>query len=371
MSVTLLIHIDGERIVGLAGAANDTISSAAQLAEAARRSDSVVVLVPGEAVTVVEVARIARQRQRLMQALPYAVEEQLAQPVEDMHIVAPARIDGERVPVACAAHADMRDWLQRLDALGIRPDRMLPDTLALPLAEGAATLVRTGDRALVRSGPDAGFAVEAEALDVLGESIGPLREAFAVSDSADLLTRLAPHLAQASTLDLLDGPYRPRRRASAAGPWRLVAQLALLALLLGLVYQWLDYRALRQTHAELSAEAQRLYRQAVPGEGSVPDPVRMLRAERARSGAEQSGGALRLLARVAPLLPGGTTTLRMDALEYRGGSLELSVTTPDVPTLDGLRERLGALPGLRVELTGASPGDEGVQGRLRILEVSP
>ncbi len=376
MSRTLLIHIDAADVLGLVldarGLAEGGVfADPARLRDAARRADEIIVLVPGEAVTLVEVPRMARQRHRLLQALPYAVEEQLAQPVEDMHIAAPMRIEGERVPVACVAHADMRAWLERLDAVGVLPDRMLPDTLALPLVRDAATVARAGSRALVRSGADAGFAVEADALDMLADRIGPVHDAFVVSSSAELLAKLAPALSTASTLDLLGGPYRPQRRAAAAGPWRLVAGLALSALLLGLLYQWFDYRALRQVHAELNEEAQRLYRRVVPGEGAVLDPVRMLRAESARSGAADSGGALPLLARIAPLLSGGTTTLRMDALEYRGGSLELSVTTPDVPTLDALRERLAALPGVQVELTGASPGDDGVQGRLRVQEDAP
>jgi general secretion pathway protein L len=371
MSRTLLISIDAERVLGLPAGGRSVISDPERLREEARRADDIVVLVPGEAVTLLEVPRIARQRSRLLQALPYAVEEQLAQPVEDMHIAALARIEGERVAVACVAHADMRRWLSRLAEFDIQPDRMLPETLALPLHGTAATLVRVGARVLVRSGLDAGFALEPDALDLLTDRLGAMNEAFVVDDEAALLLALAPHLGGASRLDLLDGPYRPRRRASASGPWRLVAALAFGALLLAVLYQWLDYRALRQTHAGLQQEAQRLYRQAVPGEGAVPDPVRMLRAESAQRGSGGRGGALPLLARVAPLVAGGTTTVRMDALEYRAGSLELSLTTPDVPTLDGLRERLGTLPGLRVELTGASPGDAGVQGRIRIQEVTP
>ncbi|HRQ66586.1 MAG TPA: type II secretion system protein GspL [Xanthomonadaceae bacterium] len=371
MSRTLHMYIDAERVLGLPAGARSAISDPGRLREEARRADDIVVMVPGEAVTLLEVPRIARQRSRLLQALPYAVEEQLAQPVEDMHIAAPARVEGERVAVACVAHADMQRWLSKLAELDILPDRMLPDTLALPLEGTAAALVRVGPRVLVRSGKDAGFALEADALGLLSDRLGAMHEAFAVDDEAALLVALAPHLGGASRLDLLDGPYRPRRRASASGPWRLVAALALGALLVAVLYQWLDYRALRQAHAQLQQEAQHLYRQVVPGEGAVPDPVRMLRAESAQRGGAGRDGALALLARVAPLVAGGTTTVRMDALEYRAGSLELSITTPDVPTLDGLRERLDTLPGLRVELTGASPGDAGVQGRIRVQEVSP
>ena len=53
--------------------------------------------------------------------------------------------------------------------------------------------------------------------------------------------------------------------------------------------------------------------------------------------------------------------------EFRNGTLELSLTAPDVPTLDLLRERLATLPGLKVELTAANPSENGVEGRIRIV----
>jgi len=88
------------------------------------------------------------------------------------------------------------------------------------------------------------------------------------------------------------------------------------------------------------------------------------------SGAADSGGLLHVLGDVAPVV-GGTTRSVLKSIEYHNGTLELGVHTPDVPTLDLMRERLGNVPGLKAEVTAANSLDNGVDGRLRIAGAKP
>lgn len=101
------------------------------------------------------------------------------------------------------------------------------------------------------------------------------------------------------------------------------------------------------------------------------DPPALMKSALARlGGGETAGGLLRTLGQIAPIL-GSTTRLTTRGIEFRNGTLELAVTAPDVPTLDSLRERLATLPGLKVELTAANPGQNGVDGRMRLTVGAP
>ena len=53
-------------------------------------------------------------------------------------------------------------------------------------------------------------------------------------------------------------------------------------------------------------------------------------------------------------------------IECRNGSLELGLRAPDVATLDTVREKLAAQPGLSVAVTAANPGDGGIDGRIKV-----
>jgi general secretion pathway protein L len=86
-------------------------------------------------------------------------------------------------------------------------------------------------------------------------------------------------------------------------------------------------------------------------------------------GGGDSGGLVPLLGRIAPTL-GSTTRTTLTAVEYHNATLELGLRAPDVPTLDLMRERISGL-GLKVEVTAANSGAEGIDGRLRIAGGTP
>src|SRR5690606_31113912 len=183
----------------------------------------------------------------------------------------------------------------------------------------------------------------------------------------DLLSALAPQLPDVPGLQLLQDAFAPPHRAAGSRrTWAWAAALGGLALASVLAHALLEYRVLDARWDAQQAEMQALYRSVVPASAEVPDPAARLRSLIERRGAGGSAdGALALLARVAPALS-GSGRFTVDAVEYRGGALELTLRAPDVATLDSLRTRLSAEPPLSAELTGLVPGSNGVEGRLRV-----
>jgi general secretion pathway protein L len=326
--------------------------------------------------------RVARSRRQLEQAVPYAIEEQLAAPVEQLHVALDPSAQGADLIVAVVAQAAMDDWLQALRSRGFEPDRMLPESLLLP-SEPGATLWIDGRRAILRHAPGAAFSGRIDEvpqwlglLESANQTPLPLRCLSAATalppglacehEVVDAPLRwLGTRLGACRGPDLLQGRYAPRRgHAGASRMWRWAAGLAAAALLAGLGQLWLEARQLESRYEAQRAEMEQLLRSAVPGLTRVVDPRAQLAAEETRLGRSTGGGVLPLLARIAPSLS-GSGRYTIDGLEFRGDTLELVIRGPDVATLDGLREMLAALS-LQVELTGATPGTGGVEGRLRV-----
>lgn len=347
-------------------------------------ADEIVLLLPAEDVLLLDAPRIGRSRAQLAQALPYAIEEQLAAAVETQHVAFDERATGERLPVAVVARAALDAALAPLAAAGLAPDRVYAESQLIPHAAGRPGLLVDRGRALLRwttSGAlvvgideladtlallrDSGVAIDA--LELIGKSAA-LPEAIAVEHRRDepALLALADALPRVEGPNLLQGDYRaPRRQAAATGLWRWAAALALLAIMAGFGHGLLERAQLQQEVATRQAEMEQLLRHALPGVQRVVDPVAQLEIEYRRLNRGQADGALPLLARIAPVLAGsGRYTL--EGLEYRGGTLEIVLVAPDVAALDALREALAALPELAVELTAAVPGSRGFEGRLRI-----
>lgn len=357
--------------------------------QALARAQQVIVLVPATEVLLLEAPAVSRNRAQLIKAVPYALEDQLAQPVEELHFALAARVDGPNVGVAAVARRRLKSWLEELAAAGVHPDVLFAESLALPLGH---LLIESGN-AQLRLGPWRAAAMEpdllAEWLEFADDGNLPEIEVFDTrfqppqplpltprayhERQGDALALLARGLGAELPLNLLQGEYAPRHRsAPAARWWRLAALAGGGVLLLAFAQLILERQVLAGESARLEAAMHNVLVQSFPEMEKVAgDPPALMKSALARlGGGESSGGLLRTLGQIAPVL-GSTTRLTTRGMEFRNGVLELAVTAPDVPTLDSLRERLATLPGLKVELTAANPGQNGVDGRMRLSGATP
>ncbi|HUD96048.1 MAG TPA: type II secretion system protein GspL, partial [Woeseiaceae bacterium] len=79
----------------------------------------VVVLVPSAEVLTTSVEIPVKGGARLLAALPYALEELLADDIDKLHFAAGARRPSGRVPVSVVSKAKLAEWRQRLADAGI------------------------------------------------------------------------------------------------------------------------------------------------------------------------------------------------------------------------------------------------------------
>lgn len=383
----LLIRLDAAgHLTWLAQAADGRVQSGASVgappAPTLAQARRVVVVVPADEILLLEAPAVAKNRSQLEKAVPYAVEDQLAQPVEDMHFALAQPADG-KVGVAAVARTTLAGWLDRLAQEGIRPDVVVPDALALQ----PGTLLIESAHSVLRFAPFGAASMDTPALvewlGLFGDGMPPtqvydtrlapkldlpLAVAHYHERVADPLVLLAHGLRGDPPIDLLQGAYAPRHRhAPARRLWRLAGGLAAAAVLLAFVHAIADRVSLQRRSDRLEAQMRELLVQNFPEMEKVGgDPAVLMKSQLQRlGGGAQESALLRMLGHIAPII-GGTTRLTTRGLEFRNGTLELAVTAPDVPTLDSIRERLATVPGLKVELTAASPGPDGFEGRLRV-----
>jgi len=346
----------------------------------------VVVLVPAEDVLLTRARLTARNRAQLLQALPYAVEDQLLSPVEDLHFAA-AKDGGESIGVAVVAKNRLRGWLERLAEAGVQPDSVIAESLALPpstvLVEEGRAIARLGDGSafacapadladwLVHAGVDESLSVyDFRAAPAAALAIPGARYHARQRDPLAFLAGALP-AQQAGAINLLEGEFASLHRAErGARWWRFAAMLAAAVLVLAVVDLGFEVLQLSRASARIDTLAGEAVRKAFPDVDAAqlarlsPEQLMRGRLDRLRGGAESSG-LLRVLTQIAPVL-GSTTRIQTRGMEYRNGLFELSLRAPDVAALDSVRERFAAVPGLKVEVTAANPGADGVDGRIRI-----
>jgi len=371
-----------------AGARAETVAGTPP-AEVLAAAGEIVVLVSAEDVLLANAQLAARSRAQLLQALPYAIEDQLLAPAEELHFAAARSVDGH-VGVAVVARATLRGWLDRLADAGIRPDVLLPESLALPATPEQSGMLVEHARAIVRLAPWSAFACSlAELPDWLARVHGAASAPLSVHDfraapalalpvpiahyherRRDPLAWLAGGLAQ-PPLNLLEGEFAPRhRRARDVHWWRVAAALAAACIVLAFAGLGVDVLRLSRASTRMDTQARDMVRHAFPDVDAAqlarlsPQQLVRGRLERLQGGAD-SGGLLHVLGDIGPVLA-GVTRIQTRGMEYRNGILELALRAPDVAALDGVREQLAMVPGVKAEVTAANSGADGVDGRIRI-----
>lgn len=373
-------------------------------AVAALSGRRVTVLVPGTGVLLAQTMVPVRQRQRLLQALPYVLEEQLAGDVESMHFAAGPRGKDGMVAVAAVNKDLMEQWLQALQGAGVQVHAMIPETLVLPYSPGEWSIVCSGATTWLRQGRMQAHVLEtgqtAELLELAlhnaGEAPSRIRIYRDVSVKEELLTHIGHVCEQAGVgceqeeytdllhlfangfrtqqpeLDLLQGRYsRHEHVGKLWRPWRAAAVLALLVAVIQGLHAGAHYRQLQREDAQLAQQIEQLYRQTFPDARKVVNPrVQMEQRLRALKQGARGQELIRLLSAAGAALR-QQAGVEFRALHYHSGELEFVLYTPDLQALDKLKQDLLATGALAVEITSANSTGNRVEGRMQIRSATP
>ncbi|MFP4244512.1 MAG: type II secretion system protein GspL [Ectothiorhodospira sp.] len=360
------------------------------------------ILAPGNRVLLTRVHLPTRNPRAIQRALPYALEDQLAEDVEDLHFVPGARLPDGALPVAVVARGDMDAWTQALGAAGIQLRSMVPETALLPVPEDGWCLWLEGERAWLAPGDACGLGLDrtqaafwvrrqweqtpegrrpgritlhridaprAEDTDLQALTERPGLELHWEGSAPGLMETLATRWPARPPLNLLTGPYALREgRGQGWRPWRAAAVLFVAVLLVQLTSQLWGLQALERERGRLEERIRQVYGQTFPG-GRIVDPRRQMESalrqwERGDGGAGGDGLAA-LLGRAGPVLA-GAEGLTLRSLRYQSGRLDLDLDLADLQTLDRLKTRLESEAGQPVEIRSASAREDRVEARIVI-----
>jgi general secretion pathway protein L len=356
---------------------------------------STVLLLPAGDVALAEPELPLRGGARLAQAVPFALEEQLASEVETMHFAVGARSAGAAgTPVAYVARGLMDCWQAECEAAGIHPDAAYADAMAVPVSPGACTMLLDEGMLFVRRAAAVPYAIDANPLGTALElALGDAAEAaenvvfFASaaeyeaqrdtieglrSRTATLQVKLLPdgalpllaaQVASEPGVNLLQGPYAARSSMSARlREWRLPAALAATTALVFLVSQGFSIWKHGQAEKKLDAEIAAVFSAAMPGQKAV-DPRAQMQGVLGSRGA--AGGALLPAVSALAAAIAQAPQAKVESMSFRGNALELRLTAPTVEALDSIKQAMSQ-GGLSAELQSATPRGQTVEGRLQV-----
>jgi general secretion pathway protein L len=373
-------------------------------AAAAASGRQIVVLVPAAEVLRVSAEVPVKSGGKLLQALPFALEEQLAEDVDALHFAAGPRDADGRIQAAVVRRELMDAWMARLAAAGIVPQRLCSEADAVGGMPNTATLLVQDDGAVLVEPDGQVMAIDLDGIDGMLElwlarredgrngspvhvvvygspealrALAPVWEELeqrvqsldvrALADGA--LPRLAAQIVTTPGINLLQGSYAHRSTLMTYWPaWRVAAGLLLALGVVSLLAAVAEVRRLRAEIAALDGTIEQAFHYVFPDAGPVQDARAQLSSNLQRLGTSGGKGShefLDALKVLSEALPDGPNSARIEGLNFRAGTMELRVRAPDVGSLDKIQQ-LVARGGLKAQIQSANASGEEVVGRLQI-----
>lgn len=305
-----------------------------------------IVFVPTEDILLTNVELPKLSRSRLMQALPYALEEKLTAELSTLHFVAGLQRDG-KAPVIVAAKDKMSEWMQKLSALKLKPQGMYPDVFAYPIATDIAHVAN--NRAIFRVSEEEGFSIETENLEVM---LPVLHQRYPLSVSmqwkvydetkmADIEpSRLSDKdqqqyfiqsIAMLPPMNMLSGAFAAKKKSHGSKQrYLIVATSVLSTLSIALVFgmPMVSASLLKQKVHSLDDEIAKIYYRHFPQAKAIVAPkVRLQEKLQQRSMQERTGAFFDLLANFGEEWK-KNTGLHINRLDYQNHQLTVELSAP-------------------------------------------
>ena len=374
---SLIVWQNGLPVLWRAGA-----SSAVDLDNTVDLPEGTVVGVPSDSVRLTEIEVPADEVKHLRKSLPFAMEERVADDVDELHFVHEELGDG-RFLVGLVQRELMAGWLEQLpghDDLAV----FTPEALCLPITDDTVSVLIDGDQGILRWSPSAGCRIELSLLQTLLESL-PGKPAKLVMYGVDQSVVAAcldeawqaivewrqgswgaalMLSEQSKLLNFRVGAFIPKLPLMRWwGVWQRVAVVVAIAVVIQLLADIGQYQRLKSENIELRTAIQQSYRKANP-RGAVVDVEKQLDRQ-----IGEFGGADTTMAFTPRLVAVISATVAeegvVNSLNYASGQLRLNLTAGDFEAIERIRQRLST-EGFEATLeTSTARGNE-VRARLRV-----
>jgi general secretion pathway protein L len=317
----------------------------------------IIVIVPAQDVVLTSVKLPKMNRTRLLQALPFALEEQVIGELNTLHFMpGETQADGS-IPVAIVAKEKMQAWMSHTQSLAIQPDVLMPQVFALPLENNVWTIV-LHDMAIVRMNAYQGFACDTDnlaellALALQAENSPDhihihnyTHEAFATQlnlpiklkedfhDKKQFISDLAASALKTPWMNLLQGNYKVRktRMLEMSKIWNAITMLGVAFLVLLFLYPTVSYLMLKYREHAIDTQIADIYQKHFPQSTNMVAPKLRMQEKLQKYSAE--AGDTKLLILMAYVGKGlravhGVTLKRL-TFQHHQLTLELSAATSE------------------------------------------
>ena len=355
--------------------------------------NTMIGVAPGESTVIRKVKAPSRQKQKVISALPYMLEESLSGDIESLHVCLLTWTPGAEAMAAVVSKSDLKQWLDELAAADIRLDALIPEFLLVPLhPQTKITVARTdSDRVCIRDGKYSGMLLDIGMLDYWWSELKDSAIALAINDSdltkkfldldgsmvkewdigSDFTYWLQHHHDNIPNINLLQGEFGPAHQTNTSRGLKIAVAMLLAALVINFGVGATEYFLLNKEGKELDQKIAMAFKKAFPevknfraGNGYEVRSQVSGEIAKLQSSSSINGDFQLLLMAVAKSVTAAKA--KLEEINYRDIKMTINCTTSDFAGIDLLEQQFKKDETIEVKLLSSGSRDNRVSGRFEL-----
>lgn len=325
---------------------------------------NVTAIVPGEQVTSLLTSVPEGSRRHLQQALPYLLEEDLASPVETLHIVSSTKADQDgKLLCAIIDKQLLKSYLNMVEEQGLKVSSLIPDYWCLPKLD-VPSLAKNEERLFIRLPTDEGMVLPRTTSDSQLQALVP-----AIQPEISEIAEWSPTtFIDQAPCNLLQGQFAPASKNNNFGLLKPSAAAAGVCLVLLIGYFLGAGWYFNKLADNLSTQSESRYRTLFPNDKKLFNIRSQMQAHLNQNDSNE-GGALffELLNAFANSIQSQTepAEVRNIRFDLDNEALQLELQTSSLNFASSLQKTIQQ-QGIMADVLSANTNSEGVIARLRL-----
>ncbi len=412
MSETLLIHYNinnAQRATwSLCNAAGELTGkiSTGSLAELAEIADDhpIIVLLNSQCLHINQLQLPTQNMQKLLKAVPFAIEEFIADDIDNFHFVVAKNKHDNATSVVGINSNTLEKIVQIFQDANINVEKIVPDVLCLAADSKQWACLHYENTCYLQTDITNGLMFSPELLPYVlknklqdesqtrpekillfseqeNTSAFDTLNAENILDDDDIevsrivynthpLVVFCGNYKQALPLNLLQQAFKPKRKTSGYWQhWRLAASLAAIWLTLHLGLTGFQRAQLNQENIITKATIEKIYKKSFPKSRKIVNPrVQMEQKLEALKGSagNSNKGLIFLLAESFGTLGQDKKNITLQSLTFRNNRMDIGLESSNLQAIENLNKNLNNNKKIKSEITSSSSEKNKVKGNLRI-----
>jgi general secretion pathway protein L len=379
--------------------AEGSLVEASELAKGRRT----LVFIPAAELLITEVRIPTKNRQRLLQAAPFSLENELTEDLSQLHFAIGNTTSDNTTPVLVIARQRLEHWLETLETAGIETLAIYADLLSLPFSNEAWSLYQDSQILNIRTAQGRGFSADAvngeavlrlaldqselppERIDLYQSpdctdpiDLSQLGDEYEINTKrlathGELTALLSDNLQEKQQINLLQGEYQRIDKLTLQWKrWLPAAVLAGVFITLSLLISIQEHRHYQRQSVALDKQIKATFQQAFPEVKRIVDPKAQMEQKLKSLRGGKNGSFMQFTTLFVPaasvIKSSPNTTL--ENISFRDGKLDLQLIIKELQALESLKQAIEAKK-LAVEIRSANATGNQVTSHLRITGVTP